>query len=254
MDLPINRFKRALAQGEAQIGLWCSLANHVSTEVVADAGFDWLLLDTEHAPADLTTVHQQLQAVAAGSTTPIVRPPWNDTVVIKRLLDIGVQSFLIPFVQTAAEAKAAVAATRYPPDGVRGFASTTRATKFGRVPNYYARAAEEICVLVQVESRKALGALDEIATVEGVDGVFIGPGDLSADLGHLANPGHPDVQAEIAGAVERIRAAGKAAGILTPVEEEARRWLEAGCLFVAVGADVGLLARQSDALAARFKS
>ncbi|WP_119167907.1 aldolase/citrate lyase family protein [Algihabitans albus] len=254
MDLPINRFKRALAEGEAQIGLWCSLANHVSTEVVANAGFDWLLLDTEHSPADLTTVHQQLQAVAAGSAMPIVRPPWNDTVVIKRLLDVGVQSLLIPFVQTAAEAQAAVAATRYPPDGVRGFASTTRATKFGRVPDYYARAAEEICVLVQVESRKALENLDEIAAVEGVDGVFIGPGDLSADLGHLANPGHPEVQAEIAGAVERIRTAGKAPGILTPIEAEARRWLEAGCLFVAVGADVGILARQSDALAARFKS
>ncbi len=254
MQMPVNRFKQGLRDGPAQIGLWCSLANHVSTEVVAEAGFDWLLLDTEHAPSDLATVHHQLQAVAAGPAHPIVRPPWNDAVVIKRLLDLGVQTLLVPFVQTAEEARAAVAATRYPPQGLRGVAVTTRANRFGRVPDYFAQANREICVLVQLESRLALANLEEIAAVEGVDGLFIGPSDLSADLGHLGNPGHPEAKAAIADAVARIRASGKAAGILTPVEADARRWLEAGCRFVAVGADVGLLARQADALARSFKA
>ena len=253
METPINRFKQALKQESLQIGLWCSLANHVSTEVVAGAGFDWLLIDCEHAPNELAGVHHQLQAVAAGTATPIVRPPWNDMVIIKRLLDLGAQTLLIPFVQSAEEAAAAVAATRYPPEGLRGVASMTRANRFGRAADYFDRANEEICVLVQLESRRALAELDEIAAVEGVDGVFIGPADLSADLGHLGDPGHPEPQAAFADAVARIRAAGKAPGILAPVEADARRWIEAGCLFVAVGADVGILARQADALAQRFK-
>lgn len=253
MELPVNRFKQALKQGQKQIGLWCSLANHVSTEVVAGAGFDWLLIDAEHAPNDLTTVHRQLQATAAGTATPIVRPPWNDMVIIKRLLDIGAQTLLIPFVQNAEEAAAAVAAVRYPPEGQRGVAVTTRANNFGRYKDYFARANAEICVLVQVESRQALDNLDQIAAVDGVDGIFIGPSDLAADLGHLGNPGHAEPQAAIADAIARIRAAGKAPGILTGIEADARRWLEAGCLFVAVGADVGILARQADALAQRFK-
>ena len=253
MDPIANPFKRAILAGRSQIGLWSSLSSHVTVEILAGSGFDWLLLDQEHSPNELPMVHSQLQAAVGGTAHPVVRPPWNDTVMIKRLLDTGVQSFLIPYVQDEAEARAAVAATRYPPKGVRGFASASRASKFGRVKDYYARCEQEICVLVQVETRHALGNLEAIAGVEGVDGVFIGPGDLSADMGHLGNPGHPEVQAAIEDAIGRIKACGKAPGILTGDEKFARRYVELGCLFTAVGADVAILARGSEQLAARFK-
>ena len=253
MDPIANPFKRAILAGQSQIGLWSSLSSHVTVEILAGAGFDWLLLDQEHSPNELPMVHSQLQAMVGGTAHPVVRPPWNDTVMLKRLLDAGVQSFLIPYVQDEAEARAAVAATRYPPKGVRGFASASRASKFGRVKDYYARCEQEICVLVQVETRHALGNLEAIAGVEGVDGVFIGPGDLSADMGHLGNPGHTEVQAAIEDAIGRIKACGKAPGILTGDEKFARRYVELGCLFTAVGADVAILARNSEQLAARFK-
>jgi 4-hydroxy-2-oxoheptanedioate aldolase len=253
VDPIANPFKRAILAGRSQIGLWSSLSSHVTVEILAGSGFDWLLLDQEHSPNELPMVHSQLQATVGGTAHPVVRPPWNDTVMIKRLLDTGVQSFLIPYVQDEAEARAAVAATRYPPKGVRGFASASRASKFGRVKDYYARYEQEICVLVQVETRHALGNLEAIAGVEGVDGVFIGPGDLSADMGHLGNPGHPEVQAAIEDAIGRIKACGKAPGILTGDEKFARRYVELGCLFTAVGADVAILARGSEQLAARFK-
>jgi 4-hydroxy-2-oxoheptanedioate aldolase len=254
MELPVNHFKRAILAGRSQVGLWSSLSSHLTVEILAGSGFDWLLLDQEHSPNELPMVHTQLLAAAAGGPAhPVVRPPWNDTVMIKRLLDVGVQSFLIPYVQDEAEARAAVAATRYPPEGVRGFASASRSSRFGRVKDYHARAAAEICVLVQVESRVALDNLEAIANVEGVDGVFIGPGDLSAGLGHLGNPGHPDVQAAIEDAIARIRACGKAPGILTGDEKLARRYIDLGCLFTAVGADLAILARGSEQLAARFK-
>jgi 4-hydroxy-2-oxoheptanedioate aldolase len=253
VDPIANPFKRAILAGRSQIGLWSSLSSHVTVEVLAGAGFDWLLLDQEHSPNELPMVHSQLQAMVGGTAHPVVRPPWNDTVMLKRLLDAGVQSFLIPYVQDETEARAAVAATRYPPKGVRGFASASRASKFGRVKDYYARCEQEICVLVQVETRHALGNLESIAGVEGVDGVFIGPGDLSADMGHLGNPGHPEVQAAIEDAIGRIKARGKAPGILTGDEKFARRYVELGCLFTAVGADVAILARGSEQLAARFK-
>jgi 4-hydroxy-2-oxoheptanedioate aldolase len=223
-------------------------------EVIAGSGFDWLLLDTEHSPNDLENVVTQLQAASAYPTTAIVRPAWNDMVLIKRFLDVGVQTLLIPYVQTPEEAALAVAYTRYPPRGVRGVAGTTRATRFGRVKDYFKRAEEELCVLVQVETRLGLDNLDAIAATDGVDGVFIGPADLSAGLGHLGNIPHPEVQQAIDGAIKRIRKAGKAPGILAPVEADARRYLDLGCLFVAVGADVGLLARESEKLCARFKS
>jgi 4-hydroxy-2-oxoheptanedioate aldolase len=183
----------------------------------------------------------------------VVRPPWNDAVRIKGFLDAGVQSFLIPYVQNEEEARRAVAATRYPPRGVRGFAGTTRASRYGRVADYHARAEEEICVLVQVETRVALSHLEAIARVEGVDGVFIGPGDLSADMGHLAELGHPEVVATIEATIDRIRAAGNIAGILMGDEALARRYIERGCLFTAVGGDVALLVKAVDQLARRFK-
>ncbi|HTQ74605.1 MAG TPA: aldolase/citrate lyase family protein [Burkholderiales bacterium] len=253
MDLPANTFKRALRANKLQIGLWSSLSSHYAVELVAGSGFDWILLDTEHSPNDLESVLQQLQAAAPYPTHPVVRVPWNDMVTIKRYLDIGAQSLLIPYVQNAEEAKAAVAYTRYPPAGVRGVAGATRATRFGRVKDYAKRAHEEICVLVQVETQTALDSLEKIAAVDGVDGVFIGPADLHASLGYAGETNNPKVMPVIDDAIRRIRKAGKAPGILTGVEADARRWIECGGLFVAVGADTGVLARGSEALAAKFK-
>lgn len=253
MDIPSNRLKRALGEGRPQIGLWNSLASHITVEIVAGSGFDWLLLDTEHAPNELPMVHSQLQAMEGGTASAVVRPAWNDAVILKRLLDVGVQNFLVPFVQTADEARRAVAATRYPPEGIRGVAVAIRANRWGRVTDYARRANAEIGLVVQLETRLALQNLEAIAAVDGVDGLFIGPSDLAADLGHLGDNRHADVRAAIEDAIGRIRKTGKFAGILAPVEADARHWLEHGCLFVAVGNDAVLLARQSEALAARFK-
>jgi 4-hydroxy-2-oxoheptanedioate aldolase len=254
MDVPLNSFKRALKAGQRQIGFWSSLSSNVAADVLAGAGFDWLLLDAEHAPNDVSTVLSQLQAIGSGPAHPIVRPAWNDAVIIKRFLDIGVQTFLVPYVQTAEEARRAVAATRYPPRGVRGFAMATRASRFGRITDYHTRSEDEMCVLVQVETRIALANLEAIATVDGVDGVFIGPGDLSADLGFIGQAGHPQVRAVIEDTIRRIKDAGNVPGILTPDEQLARRYLDLGCLFTAVGSDVGLLARGAEQLAQRFKT
>jgi 4-hydroxy-2-oxoheptanedioate aldolase len=253
MPVPANPFKRALRAGRPQIGLWSSLASHISVEVVAGAGFDWLLLDMEHAPNELPMVLAQLQAARGGTAQPIVRPPWNDMVVIKRLLDVGVQSLLIPYVQSAEEARDAVAFTRYPPHGVRGFATGPRANDYGRIADYVQTYADELCVLVQVETRAGLDNLEAIAAVEGVDGVFIGPADLAAALGHAGELKHPQVQAAIEDAIGRLVAVGKPPGILIGDEQLARRYLELGSLFVAVGSDLALLARGADALASRFR-
>lgn len=183
----------------------------------------------------------------------MVRLAWNDKVMIKRVIDLGVQTVLIPYVQNADEAKAAVAATRYPPEGIRGFTGLSRASRFGRIKDYHTRAAQELCVLVQIETGEALKNIEAIAAVEGIDGIFIGPGDLSADLGHLGNPGHPDMQAVIQQSITRICATGKPAGILTGDETLARQYIERGCTFAAVGADIALLARASEQLATRFR-
>ncbi|WP_114393787.1 aldolase/citrate lyase family protein [Oleisolibacter albus] len=255
MDLPKNHFKAAISAGQVQIGLWSILSSHVTVEILAGAGFDWLVLDTEHAPNELPMVYSQLQAAAAGGdVSPVVRVPWNDMVTLKRYLDIGVQSFLIPYVETAEEAAAAVSYTRYPPHGVRGYSAAPRASGFGRIKNYPLRCAEEIAVLVQVETRKGLDNIEAIAAVEGVTGIFIGPGDLSAALGHVGNPKHPAVLTAIDDAICRITAAGKPAGILTPDETLARHYIELGCKFVAVGSDLGILARTAEQLAAKFKT
>ena len=253
MDLPRNAFKHALAAGKPQIGLWSSLSSSYGVEVIAGAGFDWILLDSEHSPADLENLLTQLQAAAPYPTHAVVRVPWNDMVTIKRTLDIGAQSLLIPYVSTADEARAAVSYTRYPPAGVRGVAGTTRATRFGRIKDYARRAHEEICLLVQVETQAALDSIEAICAVDGVDGVFIGPADLHASLGRAGEIAHPEVKPVIDQALRRIRKSGKAPGILTPNEGDARRWLECGALFVAVGADVGILARGAESLADKFK-
>jgi 4-hydroxy-2-oxoheptanedioate aldolase len=254
MEIQKNRFKAALKAGKAQIGLWGSIPSNYTAEVVAGAGFDWFLIDTEHTPTDIETVLGQVQAVAAyPGTEPVVRVPWNDMVTIKRVLDIGVQSILVPQVTTVQEAKDAVSFARFPTAGVRGVAGTTRATRFGRVKDYFRTADAEICVLLQLESEAALKNLEAIAAIEGVDGIFIGPADLHASLGRLGDIAHEEVLPVIDDAIKRIVKAGKAPGILTANEELARRWLKLGATFVAVGADVGILARGADALAAKFK-
>ncbi len=254
MELTRNAFKHGLRAGVPQIGLWSSLASSYSVEVIAGAGLDWILLDCEHAPNDLESVLGQLQAAAAYPSTAIVRVPWNDMVALKRVLDIGAQSVLVPFVSNAQEAALAVSYTRYPPQGVRGVGGTTRATRFGRIRDYAGRVQEELCVLVQVETGEALEHIEEICAVDGVDGVFIGPADLHASLGYPGETANPAVKPVIDDAIRRIRKAGKAPGILTGVDADIQRWLAAGALFVAVGSDVGLLARGADELARRYRA
>jgi 4-hydroxy-2-oxoheptanedioate aldolase len=249
-----NSFKHALAAGKLQIGLWSSLCSNMAAEIIADSGFDWILLDTEHSPNEIPGLMAQMQAGMRGTATPIVRPAWNDAVLIKRILDIGAQSILVPFVQDADEARRAVAAAYYPPVGIRGTASSARGSRYGRVGNYLKNANAEICVLVQVETRSALAQIEAIAAVDGIDGVFIGPSDLAASLGHIGDMQHRDVQAAIEDAGRRLKKAGKAAGILTGNEDEARRYIDWGYTFVAVGSDVGLLAKNADALAKKFKA
>ena len=210
MELQRNAFKHGLAAGQLQIGLWSSLCSNIAAEVIGDAGFDWILLDTEHSPNEIPGLFGQLQAIGRGGSTPIIRPAWNDAVLAKRALDIGAQTLLFPYVQNAEEARRAVASTRYPPEGVRGVAVASRASRFGRTPGYLTKANSEMCVLVQVETRDALRELEAIAKVDGVDGVFIGPSDLAASLGHLGNPAHPEVQAAIEDAAKRLQGAGHA--------------------------------------------
>jgi 4-hydroxy-2-oxoheptanedioate aldolase len=256
MDLPKNLFKQALSDGRVLYGLWASLAGSYAVEAIACAGFDWLMIDTEHSPNDLESVLTQLQIVAAyPSTSAVVRVPWNDMVTIKRYLDIGAQTLLIPQINTAEEALAAVSYTRYPPDGLRGVGGTTRATRFGRVKGYAKDAQSEICVLLQVESQQGLDNIEAIAAVEGVDGLFVGPADLHASLGYAGETRNPAIAPIIDDAIERIRKAGKAPGIiLTGDAADVTRWIGKGLQYVAVGSDLGLLARGADALVARFKS
>ncbi|HTI67182.1 MAG TPA: 4-hydroxy-2-oxoheptanedioate aldolase [Caulobacteraceae bacterium] len=248
-----NPFKAALKAGRLQIGLWQALANPYTAEICAGAGFDWLLFDGEHAPNDVPLLLSQLQAVAPYPTHAVARPPIGETHLVKQYLDIGFTTLLIPMVDTAEHAEALVRAVRYPPEGVRGVGSgIVRASRFNRIPGYLQDADAEICLLVQVETLKGVKNLDAIAAVEGIDGVFIGPADLSAAMGLRGQPGHPDVQAAIESSLARIRAAGKAAGILLADEALARRAVELGFTFVAVGTDVSLLARSTSELAARF--
>jgi 4-hydroxy-2-oxoheptanedioate aldolase len=254
MDLPVNAFKRTLAERRHQLGLWCSLPGAYAAEIVAGSGFDWLMFDTEHSPGDPITVLAQLQAAAPYPVSCVVRPAANDTVLIKRFLDIGAQTLLIPFVQDEEEAAAAVAAMRYPPDGVRGVSSVSRATGFGRVADYGRKAAAELCLLVQVETVEAVERLEKIAAVPGVDGIFIGPGDLGASMGYVGQPGHPAVKAMIEDIIRRLASCGMPSGILTPDTAFAARCIELGTSFTAVGMDAGILARGTEALARQFRA
>lgn len=254
MELPRNRFKAALAEGRHQLGIWNSIGGPVVPELLAACGFDWILIDTEHSPLEVAEVLPALQAIAGyPRAAAVVRPAWNDPVLIKRHLDLGAQTLLIPFVQTAAEAEAAVRAMRYPPGGIRGVAGATRASRYGKVRDYVRRAAEELCLIVQVETAEALARLEEIAAVPGVDAVFIGPADLAASMGHAGNPGHPAVQAAVEQAIDRLRAMARPAGLLTTDPAFAARCIERGTGFTAVGVDLGLLAASATALADRFR-
>lgn len=251
MDLPKNHFKAALLAGQRQIGLWCALSDISALEMLAGCGYDWILLDGEHTTTGPAEAIEFLRAVAPYPVTPVVRVVWNDLPLIKKYLDAGAQTILVPFVQNPAEAEAAVRAVRYAPQGMRGVAGATRASRYGHIENYHARAADEICLLVQVETVEAVAEIEAIAAVEGVDGIFVGPADLAASLGHYGNTSHPEVKALVLDAVRRIRAAGKAPGFLVADHDYVREVAEAGALFVSSDIDYFLL--RNAALAARAK-
>jgi 2-dehydro-3-deoxyglucarate aldolase len=248
-----NQFRADLLAGKRLIGCWASLGAPITAEILGLAGFDWILLDGEHSPNDVTTFVPQLMALKDSRSAPVVRPPWNEPVIIKRLLDIGFHNFLLPYVETADQARSAVAATRYPPQGIRGVSVAHRSNMYGTVAGYFPGINDHVTVMLQIETRAGLVAVDEIAAVGGVDGLFVGPSDLAAAFGHLGNASHPEVQDAIRHVFRRARAAGKAAGILAGVEVEARRYLEWGATFVAVGSDLGLFRAASQALCDRFK-
>lgn len=254
MDLPINTFKRAIAQGHVQYGCWAAFADAYVTEALASVGFDWLLIDNEHGPNDLRSTLAQFQAIAPYHSHPVTRPVRSDAALIKQLLDIGAQTLLLPMIDTAEQAREAAAATRYAPQGLRGVgAAIARASRWNGVPDYLEKAAREICVLVQVETVQGLSNLEAIAAVEGVDGVFFGPADLSASMGLLGQAGAEPVRAEIRRGIEVVRRAGKAAGVLTAQEAHAQEYLAAGATFVAVGTDVGLFCGAAKKLLDQYK-
>lgn len=255
MPVAINLFKKALADRRFQLGLWLGLPHETTAELCGGAGFDWLLVDGEHAPFDMPTIANQLRALEASPSHAVVRPPIGEAWIIKQLLDIGAQTLLVPMVDTAEQAADLVRATRYPPHGIRGVgAALARASGYNRTTDYLTTANDQICLLVQVETVKGLSNIESIAALEGVDGIFIGPSDLAADMGHLGNPGHPEVQQAVESGLKRIMAAGKPAGILTADEKLARGYIDLGATFVAVGTDVTLLSRATADLAARFRN
>lgn len=255
MPAPENRFKKRLKSGERVIGCWMSFAESITAEIMGTAGFDWLVIDGEHSPNDLRSIRDQLVALAGSDAEPVVRVPIGETWMIKQVLDAGAQTILVPMVETREQAEELVRATRYPPFGTRGVgAAAARATRFGDIPDYVATADDQICLLVQVESRAGIAALDDIAAVEGVDGVFIGPADLSTDMGHMGNTNAPEVREVILGALKRIADAGKAPGILATDDAVSEIYRDAGAQFLAVGIDVVMLARAARAAAAKWTS
>jgi 4-hydroxy-2-oxoheptanedioate aldolase len=254
METRKNLFKAAITSGRRQSGIWMALADPTCTEICASAGFDAVVIDGEHAPNDIPKILDNLRAAGNHSAQAIVRPVIGDVNAIKQILDVGAQTLIVPMVETAEQAAALVRATRYPPFGIRGVAgSIVRASSYGRQAKYLAEADNEICLIVQIETKRGLENLDAIAAVDGVDGLFIGPADLSASMGHRGNPGHPEVQAAIDQAIRRIRELGKAPCILTTDVADAKRHFEIGCLFVAVGVDVAMLAKATAELAAQFR-
>lgn len=253
IDLPRNGFKTRLQAGEGQLGIWNTIGGNTVPEMLGGAGFDWVLIDCEHAPVETVEVLGALQAIGQNpEVSAVVRPAANDPVLFKRLLDMGAQTFLVPYVQTAAEAEAAVRAMRYGPMGIRGMAGMTRATRYGKVPDYFNRAADELCLIVQVETIDAMHQLEEIAAVDGVDGVFIGPADLSASMGLRGQTSHPEVAAVIEDAFARLKTAGVPAGVMALKPAEAVRYVEMGSVMTAVGVDLVLLAEAVASLRERF--
>ena len=248
-----NSFKRDLLAGKKLIGIWSSLANEITTEALGVAGFDWVVLDGEHSPNNVRTFITQLMALKDSPTAPVVRPTCNNAAEIKLLLDSGFYNFLIPFVESADEARSAVSATRYPPQGIRGVSVSQRSNRYGTVPDYFKNVNQHICVMVQIESRAGVAAVKDIAAVDGVDCIFVGPSDLAAALGHLGNASHPEVQAAIAQVFADAKAAGKPSGILAPVEADARRYLAMGATFVGVGSDLGAFRNATQALCDRYR-
>jgi 4-hydroxy-2-oxoheptanedioate aldolase len=252
--MPENRFKKMLGAGKTQFGLWCTLPHSFATEIVAGAGYDWLLFDTEHSPSDPLTVLPLLQTAAGyDGLSALVRPAANDAVLIKRLLDIGAQTLLIPYVQTAEEAEFAVGASRYAPAGFRGVSALTRATRFGREKGYFDQASEDICIIVQIETQSGLDNLEKIASVDGVDALFVGPADLAASLGYGAQQTHPDMRRTVIETIARIKTAGKPSGLLTGDPELQQAAIAAGVDFLGIGVDAGLLARSAEALLEKTK-
>ena len=249
-----NTFRQNLLAGKPLIGCWCSLGSPIATEVLGVAGFDWILLDAEHAPNDVLSLIPQLMALKDSSSAPVVRPSSNSVVEIKRLLDAGFHNFLVPYLESAEDARRAVAATRYPPAGVRGVSVSQRSNRYGSVADYFKVVNDNIAVMLQIESRAGVAAAAEIAAVDGVDGLFIGPSDLAAGYGHLGNPTHPEVQTAMAVVFAAAKAAGKPVGILSPVEADARRYIEMGASYVAVGSDLGVLRMGTQALADKYRS
>lgn len=254
MKLKPNAFTAALGRGDKQIGLWITLCSNFVADVTAPAGYDWALVDMEHSPNDYQSVLGQLQAYAASDTTAIVRVEWNDTVAVKRLLDLGAPGILFPMIQSVEEAEQAIAATRYPPRGVRGVAGATRATKFGRITDYVARVEDETTVLLQLETLAAVEQAEAIATVDGVNGIFFGPGDIAADIGKVGKPMDPEVWALIKPAAQKLIARGIPVGTLVLDPAFASELLNEGFTFVACGTDASLLAKASDHLLATVKS
>jgi 4-hydroxy-2-oxoheptanedioate aldolase len=254
MDLPKNAFKAGITTGRCQIGLWSSLSSNITAELVASAGYDWIVLDGEHGPANELVTLSLLQAMQAGTASPIVRVAANDPVLIKRTLDVGAQTVIVPQIDSADQARAAAAAMRYPPCGVRGVGPMARASHYGAVTGYLKRAESELCLVAMCESRLGLGALPEIAATDGVDAVLVGPHDLAADMGHLGEPGAEEVVAAIARAVALIREAGKAAGVMVGREDEAAHWMRQGCAFVGCSSDAALLRAAATAAAARLRA
>lgn len=249
-----NSFKRNLLAGKKLIGCWSSLSNAITTEVLGVAGFDWILLDGEHSPNDMATFIPQLMALKDSASAPVVRPSTNSVVEIKRLMDAGFYNFLVPFVESAEEAQRAVSATRYPPQGIRGVSVSQRSNRYGTVPDYFKAINEHVCVMVQIESRAGVAAVRDIASLDGVDCIFVGPSDLAAAYGHLGNAGHPEVQAAMASVFADTKACGKPIGILAPVEADARRYMEMGATFVGVGSDLGVFRSATQALHDRYRS
>lgn len=255
MPMPRNTFKAALQAGQRQIGLWVGLADANVAEALAGCGYDWLLLDGEHAPNDVRTVLEQLRAVAPYPVQPVVRPVQGEVALIKQYLDVGAQTLLVPMIDTPEQATQMVRAMRYPPHGIRGVgAALARASRWNQITDYLQHADGEMCLLVQAETPRALENLAAIAATDGVDGVFFGPSDLSASMGHRGQPSHPEVQRAILDGIATVRAAGKAAGILATDQALAQRYLDAGALFVAVGLDTALLVRAATELARHFKT